>query len=112
MAKSGRSVAKLGKWVTTPGRWVAQLGKWMDKSGRWVAKSGSWVAKSGRRVAKSGRWVAKLVALLLLRQLSGFEPRHFSKIQNRQHKQRSGQHSLARQKKYIVQKMSQLECPL
>jgi hypothetical protein len=43
--------------------------------------------------------VAKLVALLLLRQLSGFEEyyesRHLSKIQNGQHKQRSGQQTLS-----------------
>ncbi len=34
----------------------------------------------------------------LLRQLSGFEFRHLSKIQNRRPKQRCGQHTLARQK--------------
>jgi hypothetical protein len=34
----------------------------------------------------------------LLRQLSGFESRHLSKIQNGRHKQRSGQHTLARPK--------------
>ncbi len=33
-----------------------------------------------------------------LRQLSGFEARPLSKIQNGRHKQRSGQHTLARQK--------------
>ncbi len=34
----------------------------------------------------------------LLRQLSGFESRHLPKILNGRHKQRSGQHTLARQK--------------
>ncbi len=34
----------------------------------------------------------------LLRQLSGFESRHRSKIHNERHKQRSGQHTLARKK--------------
>ncbi len=37
----------------------------------------------------------------LLRQLSGFESRHLSKIQNRRHKQRSCQHTLAGQKNNI-----------
>jgi hypothetical protein len=36
----------------------------------------------------------------LLRQLSGFESRPLSKIQNGRHKQRSGQHTVACQKKY------------
>jgi hypothetical protein len=36
--------------------------------------------------------------MLAILQLSGFEPRHFSKLQNGRHKQRSGLHTLARQK--------------
>ena len=35
-----------------------------------------------------------------LKQLPGFKTRHLSKIQNGRHKQRSGQHTLARQKIY------------
>jgi hypothetical protein len=46
---------------------------------------------------QEGRWVAKL-EVRLLRQLSGFESRHFSKVQNGRHKQRSGQHTTAHQK--------------
>ncbi len=54
-------------------------------------------------MAKLGRWVAKLVArLCLLRQLSGFESRHLSKIQKGRHRHRRGQHNtLARRKIYI-----------
>ncbi len=51
-------------------------------------------------MAKLGRWVAKLIARLLTWQLSWFESRHLSKVRNGGHKQRSGQHTLARQKKY------------
>ncbi len=40
----------------------------------------------------------------LLRQLSGLESRRLSKIQNWRHKQRSSQHTLARQKKYTKEK--------
>jgi hypothetical protein len=48
---------------------VAKLGRWMAMLGKWVAK---WVAKLGKLcVANLGRWVAKQVARLL-RQLSGF----------------------------------------
>ncbi len=39
------------------------------------------------------------LAHLCLRQLSGFKSRHLSKIRNERHKQRSGQHTLACQKK-------------
>ncbi len=39
-----------------------------------------------RWVAELGGWVAKLVAWCLLRQLSGLESRHLSKIQNGRHK--------------------------
>ncbi len=63
------------------------------------------MAKLKRRVAEFlERWVANLLERLLLRQLSGFESRHLSKIQNGRHKQRRGQYTLARQnnlKKYI-----------
>ncbi len=53
----------------------------------------------GGWLPKLGRWVAKLVErLLAILQLSGFESRHLSKIQNGRHKQRSGQHTPARQK--------------
>ncbi len=45
----------------------------------------------------------------LLRQLSGFESRHLSKIQNVRHQQRSGQHTLARQKNIQKRKMSHRE---
>jgi hypothetical protein len=38
-----------------------------------------------------GRWVAKLVARLL----AGFESRHLSKIENRRHNHRIGQHTVA-----------------
>jgi hypothetical protein len=38
--------------------------------------------------------------LLLLRQLSGFESRHLSKIQSGRYKQRIRKHTLARQKTY------------
>jgi hypothetical protein len=48
------------------------------------------------------RWVANRDYASLLRQLSGFVSRHLSKIQNGRHKQRSGQHTLARDK--IVRK--------
>jgi hypothetical protein len=84
-------------------RWVAKLERWVAKLERWVAKLGRWVAKLRRWVAKLWRWVAKLVARLLatVRQLSVFESRHLSKIQNWRHKHRSGQHTLARKKKTI-----------
>jgi hypothetical protein len=56
------------------------------------------VAKSvGDGWLSFGRWVAKLVARCWLRQLSGFESRHQSKIQNGRQKHRIGQHTLARQ---------------
>jgi hypothetical protein len=55
-----------------------------------------------RWVAKLGRWVAKLVA----RQLSGFESRHLSKIQNERQKQRRGEHTPAR-KKYTKKVLEQ-----
>jgi hypothetical protein len=46
-----------------------------------------------------GRWVAKLVkGACLLRQLSGFESRHISKILKGRLKQRGGQHILAAKK--------------
>jgi hypothetical protein len=66
--------------VTKLGRWVAKLGKWEGKLGRWMAKLVRWVANLGR-------WVTKLGRASLLRQLSGFESRHLSNIQNWRHKQ-------------------------
>ncbi len=45
-----------------------------------------------------GGWVAKLLAPLCYRQHSEFEFRHPSKIINGRHKQRSGQHTIARKK--------------
>jgi hypothetical protein len=49
-----------------------------------------------------GRWAAKLVERLLAMVLSRFvsRHRHISKIKNGRHKQRSGLHTLARQKIY------------
>jgi hypothetical protein len=52
------------------------------------------------------KWVAKLVAHLLATAALWFESGHLSKIQNGRHKQRSGQHTLARQK-YKKDKFSQ-----
>ncbi len=49
---------------------------------------------------KKGRLVAKLVACLLPTAAPGFESRYLSKNTNGQHKQRSGQHTPARQNKY------------
>ncbi len=63
--------------------------------GRWVAMLRRWVAKLGRWVAKLGRWVAKLVARLLVTAAPWAQCRHLSKTQSGQ---RSGQHTLARQK--------------
>ncbi len=40
----------------------------------------------------------------MLRQLSGFESKHRSKIHNKRHKQRSGQHTLARKKREFFKK--------
>ncbi len=73
-----------------------------------ASKLWRWVAQSGRWVAKSGRWVAKLVARMLIWQLSGFESRHLSKILNGRHNQRSGQHTLAHKK--IKKLLSCLAC--
>ncbi len=59
-----------------------------------TSKSKGWVANFGRWVAKfqgDGWWQRTC----FLRELSGFESRHLSKIQNGRHKQRSGQHTLA-----------------
>ncbi len=64
-------------------------------------KERGWIAKKVGWVAKKGGWAAKLVACPLARMLrehSEFEFRHPSKIINGRHKQRSGQHVLARQK--------------
>ncbi len=49
--------------------------------------------------------IVRTVPACLLRQLSGFESRHLSKRQNGRHKQKIGQHTLARQK--IYKKISQ-----
>jgi hypothetical protein len=61
--------------------------------GRWVAKLGRWLT----RVSSGDGWLSWEQACLL-RQLSGFESRHLSKIQNGRHQQRSGQHTPASQK--------------
>ncbi len=65
------------------------------------------MAKLARYVTKLERWMAKLVAHLLATAAlcMGFESRHLSKVQNGRHEQRSGQHTLTRQKIY-KQKMS------
>ncbi len=64
-----------------------------------VSKAMSFLTHNWKLLVHSykGRWVAKLVARLL-RQLSGFESRQLSKIQNGRHQQRSDQYTLARQK--------------
>jgi hypothetical protein len=69
---------------------------------RWVAKKGRWAAKKGRWVNKNE---AKLTACMLLWRPSGFESRHLSIIQNGRYKQRSGQHTVARQKIYLKTKL-------
>jgi hypothetical protein len=48
---------------------------------------------------KGDGWLSWLCTCML-RQLSGFESRHLPKIPYGRRKQRSGQHTLARQKKY------------
>jgi hypothetical protein len=53
--------------------------------------------------------VAKLVARLLATSALWFEFKHLSKVHNVRHKQRSGQHTLARQKMYTKKKVS-LNC--
>ncbi len=59
--------------------------------------------------AKSAKWLSRQRASLL-RQYSGFESRHPSKIINGRHKQRSGRHTLARQKKIYIQQC--LQCKI
>ncbi len=93
---AGRWLAKwVGKWVDKlAGRWLAKLvGKLVDKlAGRWLAK---WVGKWVDKLA--GRWLAKLVAHLLATDALLFRIKTSLKIQNGRHKQKSGQHILARQ---------------
>jgi hypothetical protein len=47
-------------------------------------------------------WVAKFVARLLATAALWVRTRHLSKIKNRRPKQKSGQHTLARQKNYLL----------
>ncbi len=57
-------------------------------------------SNSRTRNRANAMWVAKMVArcACLLRQLSGFESRHLSKMHNGRHQQSCGQHTVARQK--------------
>jgi hypothetical protein len=67
-----------------------------------VAKLGRWVAKLKRWVAQLGRWVAKLVARLLVTAALWVRIQtSLKKYKMGEKRHRSGQHTLARQKKII-----------
>ncbi len=86
-------------WLVQGDGWLIQGDGWLIQGDGWLIQGDGWLIQGDGWQIQGDGWVAKL---LRTRQLSGFESRHLPKIQNGQHKRRSGQHTRTRQKILIT----------